>query len=387
MNRRPYSDVMMLRKTFANEIPQLRDEIILLGSMVEELLVNSVDVLKKRPLEAAKTMIESDKRVALRSPATDNPVGTTPVLNPPSPRRVFLPEGARFEDFSDYQVNYLNYRSGWLIPSTEVWVGKELRMRINSLGCKGAELEPTRGVIAYFGDSTTFGANLDAWAFHVGVPGYQALNAGIEGHDLVRICARYRQLREKVEFDAVVVGGSWHNLVYNDHSERFWSGAFELLRSGDHFTALCTLPTAYNEACCARGLDDLIAGRAGGKPFSAWKSWPTTPEKTREAFEAVLRYNDFVRGYCARTGAALIDLFEVWRPTAYDDVADEFTDPVHARLDLYPRLGRRAYEALVSVLPSCATAPQIAASFDVPAESVAPRTGDEMLSKNVYPLW
>jgi len=379
--------MIMFRKTFANEFPQLRDEIILLGSAVGPSLVNSVDALKKHPLETSKTTIETEKRVPPKSPATENLAGVTPVVRPPSTRCVFLPEGARFEDFSDYQVNYLNYRSGWLIPNTEVWVGNELRMRINSLGCKGVEIEPTRGVIAFFGDSTTFGTNLDAWCFHVGVPGYQALNAGIEGHDLVRICARYRQLRERVVFDAVVVGGSWHNLVYNDYSERFWSGAFELLRSGDHLTALCTLPTAYNEACCARGLDDLIGGRAGGKRFSAWKSWPTTPEKTREAFEAVLRYNDFVRGYCARTGAVLIDLFEVWRPTAYDDVAYEFTDPVHARPDLYPRLGRRAYEALVSALLSRAPAPLSAASFDVPADPAVPHAGDETLSKNVYPLW
>ena len=73
-------------------------------------------------------------------------------------------------------------------------------------------------------------------------------------------------------------------------------------------------------------------------------------------------------------------------PLGHDNVADEFTDPVHARPGLYPGLGRRVHDALASVLPSRATAPLIAASFVVPEDPLAPHAGDQTFG-NVYPLW
>ena len=40
----------MLRKTFEQEIQQLKDDILILGSMVEQSLLEAVDALKKRDL-------------------------------------------------------------------------------------------------------------------------------------------------------------------------------------------------------------------------------------------------------------------------------------------------------------------------------------------------
>ena len=64
----------MLRKTFENEIQQLKDEIIVLGSMVEQSVVDSVDALKKRDLEASKKIIELDNRINIKRFALENQV-------------------------------------------------------------------------------------------------------------------------------------------------------------------------------------------------------------------------------------------------------------------------------------------------------------------------
>src|SRR5579871_5604556 len=132
-------------------------------------------------------------------------------------RRVLYPAGMRFSDFADFQINYLNYRTGNLIPDSELWIGDELKVRINSLACKGDEVDPELGVIGVFGDSAVFGSETDAWPFHLDILGYQSLLTAVEGHDFKRMHERLKELQPKVRFDAVVVSGSWHNLAYNQH--------------------------------------------------------------------------------------------------------------------------------------------------------------------------
>jgi phosphate transport system protein len=53
----------MLRKTFENEIQQVKDGVLILGSMVEQAILNSVDALKKRDLKAANEILEADKLI------------------------------------------------------------------------------------------------------------------------------------------------------------------------------------------------------------------------------------------------------------------------------------------------------------------------------------
>ena len=50
----------MLRKTFETEIHQVRDDVLMLGSMVEHAILGSVDALKKRDIKASETIIEQD---------------------------------------------------------------------------------------------------------------------------------------------------------------------------------------------------------------------------------------------------------------------------------------------------------------------------------------
>lgn len=64
----------MLRKTFENEIQQLKDEIIVLGSMVEQSILESVEALRKRDLESSKNIIELDNIINAKRFALENQV-------------------------------------------------------------------------------------------------------------------------------------------------------------------------------------------------------------------------------------------------------------------------------------------------------------------------
>lgn len=53
----------MVRKTFETEIRQVKDNVLILGSMVEQALLNSVDALKKRDIKAAEKIFAEDKEI------------------------------------------------------------------------------------------------------------------------------------------------------------------------------------------------------------------------------------------------------------------------------------------------------------------------------------
>ena len=53
----------MLRKTFENEIKQVKDDVLMLGSMVEQALVDAVDALKKRDIKAAEKIFQGDRDI------------------------------------------------------------------------------------------------------------------------------------------------------------------------------------------------------------------------------------------------------------------------------------------------------------------------------------
>lgn len=56
----------MLRKTFEAEIQQVRDDLLLLGSMVEQSILGSVEALKKRDLEASQRIYAADREINQR---------------------------------------------------------------------------------------------------------------------------------------------------------------------------------------------------------------------------------------------------------------------------------------------------------------------------------
>jgi phosphate transport system protein len=53
----------MLRKTFEAEIKQVKDDVLLLGSMVEESIIESVEALKKRDIKASEKILEGDRTI------------------------------------------------------------------------------------------------------------------------------------------------------------------------------------------------------------------------------------------------------------------------------------------------------------------------------------
>jgi phosphate transport system protein len=64
----------MVRKAFENEIRQLKDEILLLGSMVEQATLDSVEALKKRDLRWSEKIIDNDKKINAKRFKLENEV-------------------------------------------------------------------------------------------------------------------------------------------------------------------------------------------------------------------------------------------------------------------------------------------------------------------------
>ena len=62
----------MLRKSFDQEIQNAKDEILMLGSMVEEAIISAVGGLKKHDLRAAQQIIQNDAAVNAKRFETEN---------------------------------------------------------------------------------------------------------------------------------------------------------------------------------------------------------------------------------------------------------------------------------------------------------------------------
>lgn len=53
----------MIRKTFEHELQQIKDDVLLLGSMVEKAILESVETLKKRDIKGAEKIIDEDREI------------------------------------------------------------------------------------------------------------------------------------------------------------------------------------------------------------------------------------------------------------------------------------------------------------------------------------
>jgi phosphate transport system protein len=54
---------MTMRSAFDRELQRIQDEVLVLGSMVEQALVESVEILKRRDMEAARRLMADDRRI------------------------------------------------------------------------------------------------------------------------------------------------------------------------------------------------------------------------------------------------------------------------------------------------------------------------------------
>ncbi len=64
----------MPRETFDKKIQQIKDEILLLGSMVEQATLDSVVIFKNRDIEGAKNLIEDDQNINDKRFAIENAI-------------------------------------------------------------------------------------------------------------------------------------------------------------------------------------------------------------------------------------------------------------------------------------------------------------------------
>lgn len=64
----------MAREIFDRKIHQIQDEILLLGSMVEQAMLNAVDVLKKRDIKSARKVNEADYLINEKRFAIENAI-------------------------------------------------------------------------------------------------------------------------------------------------------------------------------------------------------------------------------------------------------------------------------------------------------------------------
>lgn len=63
MRKRNEVRMTTTRKSFDQEIQQVKDEVLVLGSMVEQNILDSVEALKKRDIDVSRKILELDRRI------------------------------------------------------------------------------------------------------------------------------------------------------------------------------------------------------------------------------------------------------------------------------------------------------------------------------------
>jgi hypothetical protein len=245
--------------------------------------------------------------------------------------------------FGDYQLNYMDYRTRRLIPSTRILLAGDLLYSTNALGCLGEEIAPETPVAAFFGDSCTHGYRGRSFVEQVAIDGCQPLNAGIEGLTLPWIADRFEELRDRAPIVAAAVHSGWHNIFYNERSESFWAAQLDRV-SGVPVIAHYRLTADINADAVREGYDRAFTERADYQP------WPgidyADPGERRRACDEIARFNRFIESYCRDRGRILIDLEPATAPQAYEDLGRAFLDFIHPHPDAYPAIAGTIEAAL-----------------------------------------
>lgn len=53
----------MIRKTFEHELQQVKDDVLVLGSMTEQAIMNTIEALKKRDIKSSEKILEADREI------------------------------------------------------------------------------------------------------------------------------------------------------------------------------------------------------------------------------------------------------------------------------------------------------------------------------------
>lgn len=314
-------------------------------------------------------------------------------------------ESSRDRDtYRRWQSLYMNLDTGQLIPNVEVWVGGQLWLKVNSLGCRGPELQPDKPLILVLGDSGVFGlpGQGGSWVNHLKVPGYQVLNGGGEGYSLPMVVDNFLRLRKLVNPDVVVISSGWHNIIYNERTEDFWTKMYDQF-AGQHALAICSLACALTEECRTRGISELIAGAHEPDPtnpqfkFNFWSTIEPTLENVIDVLDNVERHRNFIQSYCQQRGLIFIDHRAYMTPRSYLEIPVNFFDIAHSRPSGYAMMGRYTSNVLSGrVAPRSEQSAEPATSLTqaflhrligkdpAPDESSVKK---EVQPPAIYPLW
>jgi phosphate transport system protein len=108
-----------MRKTFEHEIQQVKDDILVLGSMVEQAILNTVEALKKRDLQASRQILKMDNEINARRFAIENQVMILIATQQPMAHDLrllasFLEVAGELERMGDYAkgIATINIRMG-----------------------------------------------------------------------------------------------------------------------------------------------------------------------------------------------------------------------------------------------------------------------------------
>jgi phosphate transport system protein len=125
-----------LRETFERQLQSLQDEILMLGSMVEQSVLAAVDALKQRDLKAAHKIFEQDTKINEKRYAIENHILTLIATQQPMARDLRLLAAifeinTELERIGDYAkgISRINLRLGeeaLILPVTDLQKMAEL---------------------------------------------------------------------------------------------------------------------------------------------------------------------------------------------------------------------------------------------------------------------
>lgn len=301
----------------------------------------------------------------------------------------------RWLDFLEFQRLYMVQEERRLIPSTEVWFTnidtgeRVLAIEVNSLGCKGPEIDPTSPTVVCYGDSTTMGLGTDSWPFHMDLP-CQVLNAAAEGADMAGMVRRHHELSSDVNIVGAIVYVGWHNLIYNYHEEDYWDSQLRQFLGTQHWTAFCTIGTCLIDDFRERGIRQLMDTRVEadleGEYFNFWAHLDPD-DWLVPLIEAIDAYNTFVMRFAKEHGATLIDLRSFLAPSNYENATRDFFDVCHLRPQAYEPVGQYVSSVIRNAFGLRATGSTVATRQLLSATGVISAMQDPEYKRQMYPLW
>lgn len=109
----------MVRKTFEIELQQIKDEVLLLGSLVEQAILTAVEALKKRDLQASEQILKADQVINAKRYAIEAQVMVLIATQQPMAHDVrllasILEIAGELERMGDYAkgIAHINLRMG-----------------------------------------------------------------------------------------------------------------------------------------------------------------------------------------------------------------------------------------------------------------------------------